>query len=180
MKNKKKRLEETKWAIKITFFAFLISLLFSFSSETIVSKTNIIVSIIVLLFFILLGVIFDVIGIAVTASDEKSFYSMAAKKIYGAKLAIKFKKNSAKVSSFCNDVIGDICGIMSGSAGATISLGISNAFKMNFFVTTLLVTSLIAALTIGGKALGKGVAVRKATSIHMDVARFLSLFTKNK
>lgn len=180
MKKKKKQLEETRWAIKITLFAFIISMVFSFSSETLVSKTSIIVSIIVLLFFIVLGVVFDIIGIAVTASDEKSFYSMGAKKIFGAKLAIKLKKNAAKVSSFCNDVIGDICGIMSGSAGATISLSVSNKFGINIFLTTLLVTSLIAALTIGGKALGKGYAVRKSTTIHMDVSRFLALFVGNK
>ena len=45
------------------------------------------------------------------------YHAMSSKKIKGAKKAVSFKKNADKVSSFCNDVIGDICGIISGSAG---------------------------------------------------------------
>ena len=61
---------------------------------------------------------FDMIGVAVTAADEQVFHSMAAKKIRGAKLAVKFKKNADKLSSFCKDVIGDICGNLVVSNGA--------------------------------------------------------------
>ena len=62
------------------------------------------------LFFIFLGILFDIIGVAVTSSDDKIFHSMSARKVRGAKVAVKFHKNAEKVSSFCCDVVGDICG----------------------------------------------------------------------
>ena len=49
---------------------------------------SIIVSFIILLFIIFIGIIFDLIGMAVTAADEKPFHAKAAKKIPGAKQAI--------------------------------------------------------------------------------------------
>ena len=179
-KNKPKKLVDSKWIITIVVCSFFISLLFTFTSETLISNTGAITCLFVLLFFIFVGVIFDVIGIAVTASDEKSFYSMASKKTFGAKRAIRLKKNSEKVSSFCNDVIGDICGIVSGSAGVTLALKASKLLNLDIFISSLLITGLIAALTIGGKALGKGIAVKKATTIHIEVAKFISLFVRDK
>lgn len=175
---KKKRNKYLIWVIEITIVSFLISLVFSFTSEVLISKIGFTVGLVVLIFFVLLGVLFDMIGVAVTASKEKAFYSMAAKRVYGAKLAIKLKQNAPKVSSFCNDVIGDICGIMSGSAGVTMVLSIVKMTDKNLWIT-LLVTSLVAAFTIGGKALGKAYALRNATSIHFKTAKFLALFVGN-
>ena len=118
------------------------------------------------------------IGVAVTVADVKTFNSMATKKVKGAKIGVKLIKNAPKVSSFCNDVIGDICGIMSGSAGVTMVLSIANMTDKNLWIT-LLVTSLIASITIGGKALGKTYALKNATKIHIKTAKFLTLFVGN-
>ncbi len=74
----------------------------------------------VLAVFIGLGIVFDMIGVAVTAADPKPFHSMAAHKEKGAKAAIRLLQNANQVSSVCNDVVGDICGIVSGSTAAVI------------------------------------------------------------
>ena len=91
-----------------------------------------------------------------------------------------FKKNADKVSSFCNDVIGDICGIISGSAGVIIATFLANTFEINIFIVTLLVTAIIAALTIGGKALGKSIAINKSNYILYEFSKLVSHFYKKK
>ena len=145
MKKKKKR---NNWVIIVTVLAFFISLLFSLLSQTLMPKVHIILEIIILLFFIALGIVFDMIGVAVTASNEEPLHAMNSKRIKGAKKAVNFKKNADKVSSFCNDVIGDICGIVSGSAGVAITATISKALNINIFYIGLIVTAIISSLTI--------------------------------
>lgn len=167
-----------KWTIKIILIAFIISFMFSALSETIMPKLNIIISIIVLILFILIGIIFDMVGVAITTCDIKPFHSMNSKKIKYAKTGIKLINNQAKVSSFCNDVIGDICGIISGSAGVIIASTLSKNLNTNLFLTSLLITSTIAALTIGGKSLGKTIAIKNNTSIIKTFSKIISIFVK--
>lgn len=170
--------KDFKWIVTITLVAFVITILFSLGSQSILEEVNIVVGIIIIFVFILLGVLFDIIGVAVQSSQEESFHAMASKKVRGAKTAKKMLKNSDKVSSFCNDVIGDICGIVSGSAGLVVALEISNKLGCSQTVVTLLTTSIIAALTIGGKALGKGFAVNESEYIVSKVTKFLNIFDK--
>ena len=70
--------------------------------------------------FIGIGILFDMIGISITVADLGTFNSMATKNVRGASLGVKMIQKADKMSSFCNDVVGDICGIISGSAGVTI------------------------------------------------------------
>lgn len=175
---KNKKLVNWNWIIKITLLTFLISFTFSGISELAIPNVNIFVGIILVIVFILLGVLFDIIGVSVTSADEKVFNSMSARKVKGAKLAVVFKKNAEKVASFCNDVIGDICGIISGAAGAIIAATISVKFNFNPFVVSLIVTSIIASLTIGGKALGKSFAINKSNIILFKFAKFICIFLK--
>lgn len=176
----KKKNNNSKWIIKITLMAFMISFIFSFISEIALNNTGIVLGIIILFVFILLGVIFDMIGVAVTAADEKPIHSMNARKVKGADVATKFKKNADKVSSFCNDVVGDICGIISGSAGVVIASSLTNIIKIEPFIISLIVTALIAALTIGGKALGKGFAIKNSNNILFGFSKVVSCFYKPK
>lgn len=180
--NKKRQIEKSnyKWVIQTTLMAFIISLIFSFISETTIPNVNIILGIVLLILFILIGIIFDIIGIAVASADVKPFHSMNAKKVKGSDIAVELIKNAAKVSSFCNDVVGDICGIISGSASAIISVIISTTTHINIFIVTLVTTSLIAALTIGGKALGKTFAINKSNIIIYESSKFISYFYKLK
>ena len=163
--------QNIKWILLITSFTFVISMIFSYLSETILKKSNIVIELLVLLTVILIGIIFDMIGVAVTTCAEYPFHAMASRKIKGAKTAIKLIKNKDKVSSFCNDVIGDICGIVSGTAGVIIATSIAK----DSIICSLLVTATISSLTIGGKALGKKVAVNKSESITKIVSKILSI-----
>lgn len=175
-----KKKKKNNWPLIVTILAFFISLLFSFISESIMPKVGIIIGIIILILFILIGIIFDMIGVAVTSSNEEPLHAMSSKKIKGAKKAVSFKKNADKVSSFCNDVIGDICGIISGSAGVTIAIGLSNRFNLNLFLTSLIVTALIAAFTIGGKAFCKKIALLNSHKIVYMTAKIISKLEKKK
>ncbi len=76
------------------------------------------------------NIFFDIIGIAVTTAKEMPFHAMAANKVEEAKYAIKLVKNASQVSNFCNDVIGDISGIISGSLGATIIFKLANIYDL--------------------------------------------------
>ena len=171
-------MKKDNWTIKIIIMAFIISFTFSLGSETIMPKVNLITSIIILVLFIIIGIIFDMVGVAVTTCDIKPFHSMNSKKINYAKTAIKLIKNQSKVSSFCNDVIGDICGIISGSAGVIIAATLSTNYNLNLLLTNLITTSIIASLTIGGKALGKQTAIKKSTTIIKTFAQTIHVFYK--
>ena len=178
LQKKRKESVNYKWIIKIIISAFLISLIFSTASELILPKVNLLLGIIIVLSFIFLGVIFDMIGVSVTASEEAPFHAMASRKIKGAKIAVKLKKNADKVSTFCNDVVGDICGIISGAGGAVISLNLSDTLNLNTFMIAIVVTSIISAITIGGKALEKSYAINKSNEILYNTSKILSIFIK--
>ena len=141
-RNKKKELIDFKWIIKITLLAFSISFIFSALSETIIPNVNLIVGIIILIVFILLGILFDMVGVAVTAADIAPFNSMNSRKVKGANMAVLFKQNADKVSSFCNDVVGDVCGIISGSTGSIIAITLANTLNIDKFLTMLIITAL--------------------------------------
>lgn len=175
-----KKNNNTIWIVTITILAFIISFIFSLISESAMPKVPLWFGIIILLIFILLGIIFDMIGVAVTSSDEEPLHAMSSKKMKGAKTAVTFKKNAEKVSSFCNDVIGDICGIISGSAGVTIAIALSEKLGTSIFWTGLFITALIASLTIGGKALSKGIAIRNSHKIVYITAKTIGIFEKKK
>ncbi|MDD2181568.1 MAG: hypothetical protein PHW32_04280 [Bacilli bacterium] len=180
--NKKRTVQKSnyKWVIQTTLVAFMISLAFSFISEITIPNVNMLVGIILVIIFILIGVLFDIIGIAVASADIKPFHSMNAKKVKGSDISVSLIKNAAKVSSFCNDVVGDICGIVSGSASAIMAHIIATKLNINIFIVSLITTSIIAALTIGGKALGKSFAINKSNIILYESGRLISYFYKLK
>lgn len=169
-----------RWAVQVFFIAVFLSAALSLASDQALNGAGMAVAFGVLLAFILLGIVFDVIGVAVTAADEKPFHSMAARKTPGAREALNLIRKADKVSSFCNDVVGDICGIISGSTGAVIVVQLQAAFGAPGMVISLVVTALTSGLTIGGKALGKSFAMAKSTAVLQLVGRFLHLFSRKK
>lgn len=174
-----KKKSNYKWIAQLAIMAFSISFVFSFISEIALQKANLLISVIVVLLFIFLGIIFDMVGVAVTAADEAPFHSMSSRnKEKAAKVAVILKKNADKTSSFCCDVIGDICGIISGSAGVVIATNMSEIFNMEFLYATLITTAIIAALTIGGKGYEKTIAMDKGNSILYTFAKVISIFYK--
>ena len=180
LNKKKKELVDKKWIFKIVTMTFLISLTFSLLSETTIPKVNIVLGILILILFIGIGILFDIIGVAITSSDEAPFHSMNSRKVKGADIAVLLKQNADKMSSFCNDVVGDICGIVSGTAASIIAVSIAGTFNTDSFITMLLVTAIVASLTIGGKAIGKSFAINKSNYILYEVAKLISKFYKIK
>jgi CBS domain containing-hemolysin-like protein len=174
----KKEHVDVNWLIKIVVIAFTISFVLSFVSQTTIPKLSIFLGVIVTLLFIVIGIIFDIVGVAVNSADEKVFHSMNSRKVKGSKVAVLFKKNADKVSSFCNDVIGDICGIISGAAGTTIAVGLADKLNVDLLFVNLTVAAIIAALTIGGKAMGKSFAMNKSDIILYEFAKIVSIFYK--
>ena len=163
---KKERNKTIRWVVTIFFTTILISGTISLLSDEIMSRSGMAVAFLILLFIILIGIIFDIIGVAVTSADEKPFHSMAARKVPGAQEAIRLLRNAERVSSICNDVIGDICGVVSGSASATIAAQVLAKFDFSWpMVVSLVMSALVAGLTVGGKAIGKTFAMNSCTTI---------------
>jgi CBS domain containing-hemolysin-like protein len=173
-----KKTFDFRWVIQITIIAFLITLLFSSTSEIIINRVNVFLGFAIIVFFIAVGVVFDMVGIAVASANQRPFHSMGSKKISGAKMAINLIKNAEKVSAFCNDVIGDICNIMSGSAGIVIAVSLSTQYNLEVLKVTLIMTALIAATTIGGKAMGKSLAINKSEVIVFKFAKIIETFCR--
>ena len=171
-----KKKKRNNWPLIVTILAFTISLLFSFMSESVMPKVGIIVGIMILILFIFIGIIFDMIGVAVTSSNEEPLHAMSSKKIKGAKIATKLIRNNVRVASFCNDIIGDICGIVSGGLGAVLAISMSNYIDIT--IATIITSAIISALTVTGKAIFKTVAVKKADNILFMASKLLSIFNK--
>lgn len=174
-KNKKRNL----WAIKITIVTLCLSLVFSFITEITASKANIIIAMLLLLLLIIINIVFDGIGIAAASCEVAPLLSMSARKVPGAKIAVLLVKNAEKVSNICGDVIGDICGIVSGACSITIIAKI--AFdNPDAYIFNIVLSSLVAAFTVGGKAFVKKIAIKNSKELIMFASRVIGLFYKPK
>lgn len=161
---KTKKHSNFRWIVTIFFVAVLISSAISFLSSSVMEDAGIVEAFVVLLLIVLIGILFDIVGVAVMSAGEKPFHSMAAKKVPGAAEALMLLRNAEKVSSFCNDVVGDICGVVSGSASAVIAVKALSNLNSDA-VGQLIMSALVAGITIAGKALGKNIAMRRSTQI---------------
>jgi len=173
-----KKESKIKWIITVLLLSFCLSILMSLGSNVIIPKINIYVGLVIIILFIAISILFDMIGVAITAAEERPFHSMASKKVKGASHSVKFLKNSDKLASICNDVIGDVCGVVSGSAGVLVSNTLANMLKIDLSIVVLIVTAIIASLTITGKALGKSVAIKNSEKITFQVGKVVSIFIK--
>ena len=179
-KKQEKKYIDYKWIIQLTILAFMISISFSFITEMALDNTGLLVSIMAVIMFIVIAVIFDVIAIAITTADEAPFHSMSSRKIHAGRVAVKLKKNAAKLSSIFSDVIGDICGIVSGTAGVYIAVHISTMWDYPFFTCMLVTTAVIASMTISAKALEKNFALEKNNYILYYTSSVISMFYRPK
>ena len=172
-------MKSDRWIIKVFIFTFFISLIVSGTSNYISNNSNLIVLTIITITITLLGIIFDIIGTSILTANEANFHSMASYKVKGSKESIKLIKNKSNIANFCNDVIGDICGIISGSMGAMIAIRISNLLKIDNTITALITASILSSITIVGKALGKKYATRKSDNIILLVGKIISILSFN-
>ena len=172
--SRKERNKTVHWVVTIFLVTIVISGTISLVSDEIMARSGMVTAFIILLAIVLVGIIFDIIGVAVTSADEKPFHSMAARKVPGAQDSIRLLRNAERVSSICNDVVGDICGVVSGSASATIAAQILQNFEFTWpRMVSLLMSALVAGLTVGGKAIGKTFAMNSATRIVHGVGKLI-------
>ena len=182
--SRRERMKNIKWVITIFLVTILVSGTISLISDEVMANSSIVLAFLILLVIVLLGIVFDIIGMAVATADEKPFHSMASRKVPGAHEAIRLLRNAERVSSICNDVVGDICGVVSGSASATIAALILSNMETGWpRGISLAMSALVAGLTVGGKAIGKTFAVNSCTQIVHLVGRGiygLNRFRKKK
>ena len=181
---KRERNKAIRWVVTIFIVTILVSGTISLLSDVLMEGSSMFGAFVILLTIIFIGIVFDIIGMAVASADEKPFHSMAARKVPGAHEAIRLLRNAERVSSICNDVVGDICGVVSGSASATIAALILTNVEVGWpRGVSLVMSALVAGLTVGGKAIGKTIAVKSCTQIVHLVGRVIhswNRFTKKK
>lgn len=178
-KKEKKDTTIKVWIAQVFILTFVLSVSFSFLSTVGINKLSIFPAVLLLLFVIFMGVIFDIIGVAVTVANEHEFHAKASKKVKGSKKSLVLIKNSAKVANICADVIGDICGVLSGAISALISFKITENMGVSGNIQYLM-SGIVAALTVSGKAIGKEMASAYATPIVHKVGVILHKFEKEE
>lgn len=164
-------MKRDKWISIVFILTFILSFIFS-AISTLASNINVFILLMLLILIILIGIIFDMIGVAVLSCEEASFHAKASNKIKGSKECIKLVKMANKTSSVCNDVIGDICGIISGSIATSLVLIL---FKNNLWCSVF-ITATLSSLTVGGKAIGKKIAIKHSDNIVFVVGKTLNKF----
>lgn len=180
-KKKSSKKKRNVWWIKATVISLVLSAFFSYLSEIVSNAEQIVVVIILLAFLILSGILFDAIGVAVTSCDTTPIISMASRKVYGAKTALWLTKNSDTVSSVCNDIVGDIFSIISGACSAALVVKITMSLQQTWqIVLSIAVSAIVSAMTIGGKAFMKKIAISNSKDFVMFVARVLAIFNKDE
>ena len=161
-KSKEPEHSKMKWFIQVFITTFILSICFSYISTYGVSNLNLMSSIIILIAVIGVGILFDIIGVAVTVAKEEEFHAKATKKVNGAKTSLQLIKNASKVANICADVIGDVCGVLSGAVSAMIAAKLAENIGTDL---QFVVSAIVASLTVGGKALGKEIANKNSTPI---------------
>ena len=161
-------MKKDNWIPIIFMLTFTLSFIFA-GLSTLATNMNVFMLGIVLILFIIIGIIFDMIGVAVLSCEEGAFHARASKKIAGSKECIRLIKNANKTSSICNDVIGDICGIVSGTISASLVV-----LLWNTPLIAIISTAILSSLTVGGKAIGKKIAIKKAESIVFIVGKIIN------
>lgn len=181
MNNNRKNRRRARWVLVITLWTFILAVIIGFIAHFLLNEIqSIAVSFLILLVVISLGIIFDLIGTAAAAADIAPLNAKAARKVAGAKNGVYLVKHAEQVANFCNDVVGDISGIISGTLAALIvfKLVITIPINQAEFYMGILLTALVAALTVGGKAWGKVIAIKHSTEVILMVGLLMSRMKK--
>jgi len=172
-----------RWVVKVVLISVFASMAFTLASTEVMGRAGNIIAFSVLAAFIIIGLIFDVVGVAVTVAAEAPFHSMATRRERGAQEAIRLIKSADRVASFCNDVIGDVTGIVSGAMAGMIAARLVEGFVAGDIWLPLLISGGVTGLTVGGKAIGKNFAITNSTKIVLKVGKcinFLRIKPKSK
>lgn len=167
-------LKNFKESIITTFLTFFLTIVVALIAYLWIETIPFLLAILILFIIISIGVIADMIGVAAVAAEKESFHAKAAKKVFGAKKGLFLVKHANRVTSFMNDIVGDICGILSGSLGTVIVIRIASNWQAPKSWLDLLILSLIASITVGGKSFLKSYGLHKANEIILVVGKILA------
>lgn len=170
------------WGLSVLFLSFGLTVVFSFLTELVISENSpAALCVVVLLVLLVLNISCDVLANAIISCKPECFHAMASNRIKGARRAVTFCKNASKLGSIFADVIGDICGIVSGAAGAVLAVIVAiSGNDMAKLIASILVSAVIGALTVGGKAIFKHFAIKYNKNIVFAFARFTTFFKREK
>ncbi len=165
-----------RWVAGIAIWSFVLAVIIGFVARFLLNAIySLLLSFLILGAVIALGIVFDIIGTAAAAADQAPLNARASRRIPGARRAVDLVRNADRVANFCNDVVGDISGIVSGTLAAVIisRLAAAGPYARMEIYGSIVLTALVAALTVGGKALGKNRAITRSTEIIMFVGTIL-------
>lgn len=178
VKEKQSKLKDKFFVARMFIMTFTLSIVFSVITEVVLSGGSILLSFALLFMLIMISIVFDMIGTAAASCDIQPFISKASRKDKKAVIAVGLLKGAEKVSSFCNDVVGDICGIVSGGCAGAIVIAIASSGGTTQIILNVVFSAIVSALTVGGKAIGKLLAIRQSEKIISMVANVMSIFKK--
>ncbi|MFZ5596594.1 MAG: hypothetical protein ACOY31_06235 [Bacillota bacterium] len=178
MRNNKSSVS-TLYIISVSLGSFLLAVIFFWLSNLISVKLHsIVLSVVFLLLIILTGIIADIVGVSVTAASEVPLHAKAAKKVPGALEGVYLVRNADRVANLMNDVVGDIAGTVSGALGIALAIQILAFWKeTGGLILNLLLTATIAAVTVGGKAAGKRLAMTRSNDVVFMAGRILNVIS---
>lgn len=181
-KNQSKFKKYFRWPLIVLVLSFSLSMAFGVLSEVALNGAGIAISVIVIVVFLIIAIITDMIGVAIASCDIKNFRAMASRKVRGAKEAIMLYKHADMVSSIFADILGDICSILSGAAGAAVTTRLITSAMSDFtgVVVASLVSAVIASLLIFGKAFMKRYSMNHSDKIILIIGKILSIFHRQK
>ncbi len=167
-------LKTFRLAYRIFVLSFVLSVVMSFLSQTVIDASSLVFKLLILLVIVFIGIVFDMVGVAVAVCSPAPFHAMASKRDKIAKIALKLVKRASLVATFSNDVIGDIAGIISGAAVGSIVYRLVEVYTgMSSTLISVLLSGLVAGLTVGGKAVGKVYAIERSKDIIYNVAKLI-------
>lgn len=167
-------LDRLRQALRMGSLTFIVAVLVTLFSTSLAEIVSLPVALLILLVIISIGIIFDLIGVSATAAETAPLNAKAAKKVFGAKKALFLLRHADVVASFCCDIVGDICGTLSGALGAVIILRLSMGFHWNESILEVVFLALIAALMVGGKAFGKRIGIERANDIIFVIGKIVA------
>jgi CBS domain containing-hemolysin-like protein len=155
---------------------FVIACILTVASSSLLDGVSSGIGMLIVIFLIFIGVLFDVLGLAAASANEAPFHGMASEKINGSKQAIQIVRNADRFSNICNDVIGDITSVISGAAITVVVIKLLYSFgdgdDLLRTAVTVMFTASVSALTVGGKAMGKSFAIHFSTPIVLFIGKF--------
>lgn len=165
-----------RFVLFVSALSFILAILFFWLSDLIADKIQSpVISFAFLLVIILIGIVADIIGVSVTAAREAPLHARAAKKVAGAQEGVYLIRNADRVANIMNDVVGDIAGTVSGALGIALAIQLLMYWQsLSQLIFNMLITAFIAAVTVGGKAAGKKIALSRADEVVFYVGKILA------